>query len=207
MFSYASYHIPRIFSVPLGFVCGYPLSGGEQYGGSMFIKSAANDTLQGRAIQSINERWAINKNFKNWTGTETIGIPVCKKKYSPFDFRKRVEEDGRVYVEVFRMYGCSVHSHMREKIIKKYGVRKGWEPFGQWSMKKAQKIAKELTDRLNTSIESGDDQSLSSSSSDSDDNTNVLELRRLCHNGRCAWKLKHKYDDVYEEIQERGGAE
>ena len=66
-------------SVPLGFVCGYPLSGGELYGGSMFIASAANDTLQGRAIQNVNERWGAD--FRSWNGRETIGIPVCKKKY------------------------------------------------------------------------------------------------------------------------------
>ena len=66
-------------SVPLGFVCGYPLSGGELYGGSMFIASAANDTLQGRAIHKVNEQWGAD--FRSWNGRETIGIPVCKKKY------------------------------------------------------------------------------------------------------------------------------
>jgi hypothetical protein len=172
----------------------------------MFIKSAANDTLQGRAIQSINIRWAINKNFKNWIGTETIGIPVCKKKYAPFDFRKRVSEDGRVHVEVVRMYGCACHSHLREHVIKRYGTRKGWYPFGLWSIKKAQIIARKLTESLNASASSelGGEES-SSSSSDFEDNT--FAWKRLCHNGRCAWKMKHKYDDVYEEIQERDETE
>ena len=70
------------FSVPLGFVCGYPVSGGELYGGSMFIASAANDTLQGRAIQRVNEHWGAD--FRSWNGRETIGISVCKKKYGQF---------------------------------------------------------------------------------------------------------------------------
>jgi len=188
--------------VPLGFVCGYPLPGGEQYGGSMFIKSAANDTLQGKAIQSINERWATTKNFKNWVGTETIGIPVCKKKYAPFDFKRVVLSDGTVEVKVVRMYGCALHSSLREDVIKKYGTRKGWEPFGRWSIKKAQNKARKLTE-LNAS--NSDTESSSSSSSDTEDST--IAYKRLCHNGRCAWKMKHKYDDIYEEIQERDESE
>lgn len=75
--------IPESNSVPLGFVCGYPLSGGELYGGSMFIASAANDTLQGRAIHKINERWGAD-DHRCWNGRETIGIPVCKKKYGRY---------------------------------------------------------------------------------------------------------------------------
>ena len=39
------------FRVPLGFVCGFPIGhGGELYGGSMFIPSAATDTKQGKCI-------------------------------------------------------------------------------------------------------------------------------------------------------------
>ena len=196
-----------IIQVPLGFVCGYPLAGGELYGGSMFIKSAANDTLQGKAIHSINERWGKNRSSKNWIGTETIGIPVCKKKYAPFEFKKRVLKDGRVHVEAIRLYGCVCHSHLREKVIKKFGPRKGWEPFGQWSMKKAQLIARKLSDDINavssvSESSSGDEDS----SSDSDhlrSPTPMFDLKRLCHNGRCIWKMKHKYDDICEEIREK----
>ncbi len=50
----------------------------------MFIKSAANDTLQGSAIQKVNENWGAD--FRSWVGHETIGIPVCKKKYGTFLF-------------------------------------------------------------------------------------------------------------------------
>jgi hypothetical protein len=45
----------------------------------MFIASAANDMSQGRAIHKINERWGTD--YRNWNGSETIGISVCKKKY------------------------------------------------------------------------------------------------------------------------------
>jgi hypothetical protein len=44
------------------------------------------------------------------------------------------------------MYGCALHSSLREDVIKKYGTRKGWENFGQWSIKKAQNIARKLTE-------------------------------------------------------------
>jgi hypothetical protein len=207
--------------VPLGFICGYPLSaGGELYGGSMFIASAANDTLQGRAIQSINERWGTN--FRRWTGTETIGIPVCKKKYAPFDFQTRVEgKDGKIRVHVVRMFGCACHSRLRENVIRCHGERKGWEPFGQWSMKKAQVLAKKLTDKLNasgrclqSSVGTGvlsttnstvASRSCSSCSLDSNNDTS-LTWKRLCNNGKCAWKLKHKYDDVLSEIQQKDSA-
>lgn len=140
--------------VPLGFVCGYPVgSGGELYGGSMFAKSAATDTLQGRAIHAVNERWGSD--FRRWNGRETIGIPVCKKKYAPFDFKVRRVVPGpngereRVVVTVERMFGCHCHSLQRREVIERHGVRKGWEPFGQWSMGKAKALAKRETERLN----------------------------------------------------------
>lgn len=214
--------------VPLGFVCGYPLSGGELYGGSMFIPSAANDTLQGKAIHKINEKWGVHINSRydhkhnhsmgtkrnircskngGSTGAETIGIPVCKKKYAPFDFRKKiVDDDGKVIIQVVRMYGCVCHSAFRERVIRQYGERKGWEPFGQWSMKKAQLVAKKLTERINANnglIDSGDDATTSSASSYDDIDDNPIAWKKMCNNGKCAWKMKHKYDDVVEEIHER----
>uniref|UniRef100_A0A7R9WNJ4 Uncharacterized protein n=1 Tax=Craspedostauros australis TaxID=1486917 RepID=A0A7R9WNJ4_9STRA len=135
------------YRVPLGFVCGYPVgNGGELYGGSMFIKSAASDTLQGKAIQSVNERWGQGK----WTGTETIGIAVCKKKYNPFNFYVDIDDDGRKIVRVERMFGCHCHSSIRRRVIELNGLRTGWEPFGQWSMRKAQELARKETERLNS---------------------------------------------------------
>ena len=70
----------------------------------MFIKSAANDQLQGKAIHAINKRWA-DEGPRKWGGRETIGIPVCKKKYAPFSFsivREEVDESDEEISEVER---------------------------------------------------------------------------------------------------------
>jgi len=225
--------------VPLGFVCGYPVGiGGELYGGSMFIKSAASDTNQGKAIQSINEKWAGPCARRTWNGRETIGVQVCKKKYTPFLFNVEYMEDDennaengnsatstnttstasggrKKIVKVVRMFGCPHHSNLRKEKIECYGVRKGWEPFGQWSLRKAQQLARRETNRLNsknkskqdsndcnTSIED-DKQSARSSCPGNDtvsNNSGNEEIKTICHNGKCTWKMKGKYDNVYNEI-------
>lgn len=51
----------------------------------MFTRSAASDTLQGQAIHSINVKWGDPDPLQR-TGRESIGFPVCKKKYAPFRF-------------------------------------------------------------------------------------------------------------------------
>ena len=226
---------PSFFScldrVPLGFVCGYPLNGGELYGGSMFIRSAAHDTLQGRAIQAVNEKWG--EDFRKWGGRETIGIPVCKKKYSPFSFSiVQAEEDNdtnlnditninnqqrkrrpKLEVVVNRMYGCKCHSDLRKTVIERHGLRKGWEPFGQWSMKKAQELARKETERLNqprpmklsspgSETSSGGTTSEDWTSSDDEKVPSNL-LPSMCSNGSCTWKVKAKYDNIYAEIHGR----
>ena len=227
----------------MGFVCGYPLNGGELYGGSMFIRSAAHDTLQGRAIQAVNEFWG--EDFRSWGGRETIGIPVCKKKYSPFSFsiahqeqEGRDDDDGnddyedsssaarqrpKMQVVVNRMYGCKCHSDIRKAIIEKHGERKGWEPFGQWSLKKAQDLARKETERLNqprassskASSHPGSDAERSSTdgtstsediwtlSADEEKSPNNNLLPSMCNNGSCTWKVKAKYDNIYHEIHGR----
>jgi len=210
----------------------------------MFHPSAATDTLQGRAIHAINEKWGVHTNQSSssssrnhWIGRETIGIPVCKKKYAPFDFRKKVLKDGKVHVQVVRMYGCSCHSHFRAGTIQRSGERKGWEPFGQWSLKKAQLLSKKLQERLslnanvNVNVNASLIRRIGSASSTSDsseeeengsgsssstlcdsyshshsnltDENSFAAWKKLCHNGKCAWKMKHRYDDVVEEIHER----
>lgn len=181
----------------------------------MFIKSAANDTLQGRAIQKINENWGGD--FRSWNGRETIGIPVCKKKYAPFNFRTVTEENGQIKVKVTRMYGCVCHSNLRENVIRQNGPRNGWEPFGQWSMKKALGIAKRFAQQINQdridetciscpSSDSSDEEQESSSPSPSPSPSSLLSpsigLKNLCQNGQCAWKVKDKYDDIKAEISE-----
>lgn len=119
-------------------------------------------------------------------------------RYAPFEFKKVVNKNGKVRIEVKRMYGCACHSHIRENVIRKAKERKGWEPFGQWSMKKAQSLANRLADRINRS--NGDSNS-SSSDSDEEGNDSNLDDLKLCHNGLCVWRYKHKYDDIMEEIE------
>lgn len=70
----------------------------------MFAKSAATTSLQSMAIHAANEKWNVHADA--WKGRETIGIPVCKKKYAPFDIKVRSVVDGQVKVTVERMYGC-----------------------------------------------------------------------------------------------------
>mmetsp|Transcript_9472 Transcript_9472/g.28460 ORF Transcript_9472/g.28460 Transcript_9472/m.28460 type:complete len:225 (-) Transcript_9472:240-914(-) len=182
----------------------------------MFARSAATDTPQSKAIHAVNERWGSD--FRKWGGRETIGIPVCKKKYAPFDFRvRRVGEDGRAVVTVERMFGCHCHSRLRRDVIEKHGVRKGWEPFGQWSMSKATVLAKREAERLNGNLSSSGEGrgdageatelsvagSSSSSSFSSDDEQERPFWKPICHSGICAWKIKSKYDDVFSEIHDR----
>jgi len=195
----------------------------------MFIRSAANDTLQGRAIQAVNEKWG--EDFRKWAGRETIGIPVCKKKYTPFSFSiarpsatsdSEEESDSdsedsskpRLEVVVKRMYGCKCHSNIRKAVIEQHGVRKGWEPFGQWSMKKAQELARRETERLNQprlvksplpgSEGSGTDSTTSLSDWTSDDEKAFSNLPpSMCNNGSCTWKVRAKYDNIYKEIHGR----
>uniref|UniRef100_A0A7S1FSU4 Uncharacterized protein n=1 Tax=Corethron hystrix TaxID=216773 RepID=A0A7S1FSU4_9STRA len=114
------------------------------------MQSAASGTLQGKAIQRINNRWGHGR----WKGTETLGITVCKKKYSPFVLKCVVGEDGNECMALERMYGCHCHSDRRKVVTKRYGERKGWESFEQWSAAKAKLIAKEVQKKF--AIELGD---------------------------------------------------
>jgi hypothetical protein len=178
----------------------------------MFIKSAANDTLQGKAIQAINVRWG--EDSRNWSGRETIGIPVCKKKYAPFSFKVIMEDkDGnethdnnkynhnhnhnkcRVKVTVERMFGCRCHSAIRKTIIQQHGCRTGWEPFGQWSLKKAEDVARRQTERIN-SIMAGKNPNETVWSSEDEE----AKASTMCNNGNCAWKLRTKFDDIKREL-------
>lgn len=154
----------------------------------MFARSAANDTLQGRAIHAINEKWGEGK----WNGRETIGIPVCKKKYAPFSFTNK---DGKIVVE--RMFGCKCHSDLRKEKIEAHGVRDGWEPFGQWSIAKARELAKRESDKLNGNT--SDEKEAAIVSSD-EEPLPLEELKSMCSNGKCAWKMKRKFDNVRREM-------
>mmetsp|Transcript_16049 Transcript_16049/g.33946 ORF Transcript_16049/g.33946 Transcript_16049/m.33946 type:complete len:198 (-) Transcript_16049:440-1033(-) len=189
----------------------------------MFHPSAATDTPQGRAIQKINDVWGqtshLGEHYKN------IGIPVCKKKYRPFEFQiKRKSKMGGVEISVMRMYGCAAHSNIRKANIQRNGERKGWEPFGQWSLSKAKAAARRETARLNAELNNsstclsvsssstsslGYDSSRSSSSEEEDASLCLIEHDRqqqswqtLCANGTCNWKIRGKYDDIGSEIEE-----
>lgn len=189
----------------------------------MFHPSAATDTLQGRAIQKINDVWGQSdrrgENYRN------IGMPVCKKKYRPFEFQiKRRNKLGGVEISVMRMYGCAAHSNTRKAAIERHGERKGWEPFGQWSLGKAKAAARRETARLNAELNnssaclsvsssftssSGYDSSRSTSSEDEDASLCLIEhdrqqqpWDRLCSNGNCNWKIRGKFDDIESEIEE-----
>lgn len=164
----------------------------------MFIKSAASDTLQGRAIHAVNTRFGEGK----WCGRETIGIPVCKKKYSPFNFRIVRDENGTAKVTVERMFGCKCHSELRRGKIEQHGVRSGWEPFGQWSLRKAQEKAKRETERLN-GMESDDGETSDQAWSSDDEN----KAFTMCHNGNCTWKVKEKFDNVSLELRDDSESE
>jgi hypothetical protein len=170
----------------------------------MFAKSAAltdRTAKQGRAIQAINEKWGEGR----WCGRETIGIPVCKKKYAPFHFTVDTnEENGRKVVKVVRMFGCPHHSDLRKERIEKYGERNGWEPFGQWSLRKAQELARRETNKMNGVGEvvtaSDEESSAASAGAASASASSDEDIKTMCHNGKCAWKIKEKYDNVYQEI-------
>jgi hypothetical protein len=172
------------------------------YGGSIFFSSAASDTPQGQAIQSINQRWG--EDFRKWGGRETIGIPVCKKKYAPFQIRVKKQDNGQVKILVERMYGCSCHSALRKQMIDGHGERKGWEPFGQWSLSKALTLARKMSNtikggRLEGKLET-------SAEADCDEDCEDQEIRgpwnSICNNGKCAWKIKSKYDDIVHDENE-----
>lgn len=153
----------------------------------MFARSAASDTLQGKAIQEVNEKWG--EDILNRSGRETLGLPVCKKKYKPFCPLIETLKDGTKRVKVIRMYACSVHQDLRKSVIEKRGLRKGWEDYGRWSMKKAVDRAKIETNRLNHEEATGDEESEVSE-----------EEINLCQNGECAWKLRTAFDNIYKEI-------
>jgi hypothetical protein len=187
---------------------------GELYGGSMFHPSAATDTLQGRAIQKINETWGEDAH-RGWSDYKNIGIPVCKKKYRPFEFQiKQKNKLGEVEISVVRMYGCSCHSNIRKKIILQHGERNGWEPFGQWSLSKAKAAAKKETQRLNAELNNlscSSDPSISRYDFTSEEeNTSLCFVgdakqqqpwQTLCANGSCNWKIRGKTDDISSEIE------
>lgn len=161
----------------------------------MFARSAASDTLQGKAIQAVNERWGEDSLQRS--GRESIGIPVCKKKYAPFCFPTE-QVRGRYQVGVERMYGCKCHHPIRKAVIEQHGLRPGWEPFGQWSLQKAREMARQEASRLNGEEDASSDED---DTSESESSSDAGVARNMCLNGNCSWKVKSAYDDIHEEIE------
>lgn len=90
-------------------------------------------------------------------------------------------------------------------MILKYGERQGWEPFGQWSISKAQAAAiKHVKSELKKGI---DRTSLVQGQESTDDACDArstatgIKYEGLCRNGECLWKSKDDYDDIDDEIQ------
>ncbi|KAL7570511.1 hypothetical protein ACA910_004288 [Epithemia clementina (nom. ined.)] len=200
----------------------------------MFARSAAPDTLQGRAIQAVNEKWGdVMPRFKR--GRESIGMAVCKKKYAPFRFYLEKQQPDRPSsdsivagvggptaiqtVRVERMFGCPCHHNLRRSVIRQYGERPGWEPFGQWSLRKAEDIARRETARLRSKPRSSSDDETFTDSEDSSSNSlisgssassanlmcefvadNKSRTTTLCANGNCLWRVRSAYDDVQQEL-------
>lgn len=164
----------------------------------MFSRAASTDS-QSRAIQSVNERWGEGL----WCGRETIGVAVCKKKYAPFSFSFEEGPSGKV-VKVERMFGCRCHSDLRKEKIQLHGERPGWEPFGQWSMRKALELARRETERMNAgrlpAANSSLEEEASESPSEQSTSDDEIKSLSLCHNGKCTWKVREKYDNVHREL-------
>jgi hypothetical protein len=194
----------------------------------MFTRSAAMDTLQGKAIHSVNIKWGNPSNDTSSSaittaiacsrapGRETIGIPVCKKKYKPFDFHV-VKQNGIYSVQVERLFGCQCHHLQRKHVIEIHGERQGWQPFGAWSLRKAQNQARIEAARLNgettndsssmSTVDTGyddSDEEMSSPSLTAAQNESSAAIRKaissMCLNGTCTWKLESAYDNIYKEI-------
>ena len=195
----------------------------------MFSRSAAMDTLQGKAIHSVNMKWGNPTNDPSSSsittaiacsrapGRETIGIPVCKKKYKPFAFHV-VKQNGMFSVQLERLYGCQCHHPQRKHVIEIHGERQGWQPFGAWSLRKAQNQARIESARLNgeTTNDGSSTSTVDTGYDDSDEelsppsttavaqNEFTAAIRKsisnICLNGTCTWKLESAYDNIYKEI-------
>jgi hypothetical protein len=181
----------------------------------MFARSAAADTLQGRATQAVNEKWG--EDFLQRAGRESIGVPVCKKKYAPFYFPVVRQKDGRVEVQVERMFACKLHNPTRKAVIEQHGLRNGWEPYGQWSLQKAKEMVRRQGMKLNGETASDGETSVADDISSSSTHSSLLcasdgscpvegglplktRLTDICLNGNCSWKVKSAYDDIYHEM-------
>ena len=89
-------------------VCeGLKKQSGDMYGGAHYITSA-DVTAQGKAIHEAAVKFGDGK---------TLPFAPCKRYYNPWGS----DEDG----SKIRMYGCRLHSDLREKRVRSEGYRAG----------------------------------------------------------------------------------
>ena len=87
---------------PWGFICGYPTTNGDLYGGGHYLSSAAESlTAQGKAIRNAVIVFAGE-------GEGTLPFSCCKRGFIPF-------VDGE------RKYACHLHDQSRKKRVLKEG--------------------------------------------------------------------------------------
>lgn len=166
-------------------------------------------------MQRVNSRWGSDALDR--AGRESLGMAVCKKKYTPFVFPLQYKPDGTVEVQVERRFGCRAHHMLRTQVIRQHGCRPGWEPFGQWSMHKAALQARKETVRRNKAAAEAlqdaatttEEEASLDDCSDAAAAANLCCLpthaqnnfRSLCWNGNCLVKHESMYDDVEEEVR------
>eukprot|EP00238_Polyblepharides_amylifera_P013963 CAMPEP_0196575138 /NCGR_PEP_ID=MMETSP1081-20130531/4681_1 /TAXON_ID=36882 /ORGANISM="Pyramimonas amylifera, Strain CCMP720" /LENGTH=166 /DNA_ID=CAMNT_0041893341 /DNA_START=284 /DNA_END=784 /DNA_ORIENTATION=+ len=93
----------------------------------MYVKSAAAGP-QATALLEASRKWGVGVQ-----GHEEIPFSVCKRKYQPLKVNKVISSGApATSAPPQRLYGCHFHSDIRERLIKRYGPRSGWEDFSFW---------------------------------------------------------------------------
>jgi hypothetical protein len=141
-------------------------------------------------LSQFSKHWSYPSKNLQFPSVEPLPLPTKKVA---------------VHIIVERMYGCSCHSQARRKMILKHGERQGWEPFGQWSISKAQAAAiKHVKSTLKKGIDTTrlvQDKETTDDACDSKFTATGIKYESLCRNGECLWKKKDDYDDIDDEIQ------
>ena len=158
----------------------------------------------------------------NTSTQNALAIPVCKKKYTPFIVKRRMnnnnladEEENEYTYTIERMYGCHVHSKIRKTVIQKLGERPGWEPFGQWSMDKAtaelkhklKEAEKQNKENQSSNRTNNITQNNRTKRRDNNTTTTTTTTVTLCTSGKCNWKRAGKLDDIERELGVTGNDE
>jgi len=92
----------------------------------MYLKSASVG-LQAEAILAAAAKWG-----EGLSGSEEIPFSVCKRKYQPKKCIGTGDEDQGKASEETLMFGCYLHTGLRERRVLRNGPRSGWERFDYW---------------------------------------------------------------------------